>query len=152
AAPVNERPVSSHPEMFRQFVEGKAVTAILVAQAKKEGLDRSPSIRTQVERAKSAYLVQRYVAQAVPPTKIGVPTPAQLDSVTRALVSASMPQSKVGPQANIPTTYAAMPPQVQERIAADWHEKRQQALLQDEVAHLKTRLKPVVDEKLLKSI
>jgi len=152
AAQPNERPQASHEEMFHQFVEGKVVTDILVAQAKKEGIDKTPAIKTQVERAKSAYLVQKYVADAIPPSKVGMPTPAELDSVTRALVNASMSQSAVGAHANIPTTFAAMPPQVQDQIANDWREKRQQALLKDEVARLKTRMPPVVDQRLYQSI
>jgi len=150
AAPMNERP--SRPDLFRQFVEGKAVLAILVAQAKREGLDKSPEVKRQVDRAKSAYMVKKYVEQALPPSKVGMPTPAELDSVTRVLVNASMPPGAAGAHANIPTTFAAMPPQVQDQIANDWRQKRQQALLKDEVARLRTRIPPVVDQRLYQSI
>ncbi len=151
-AAVNERPLAGHDDLFHQFVEGKVITQLLVARARQEGLDKSPDVQRQVDRAKGAYLVQKYVAQALPAAKIGMPTQAELDSVTRALVSASMPQSAVGAHANIPTTFAAMPPQVQDQIANDWREKRQAALLKEEVAHIRARIPPVVDQPLFKSI
>jgi hypothetical protein len=49
-------------------------------------------------------------------------------------------------------TFAALPPQVQDQITSDWREKRQQALLKDEVARLKARTPPVVDQRLYQSI
>lgn len=154
AAAPNERPSPSHTESFRSFVEGKAITDILVAQAKQEGIDKTPAIERQLERAKSAYLVNKYIAQAIPPSAIGQPSPAVLDSVTHALVSASMKNgmSAAGAAANIPITYAALPPQVQEQVLNDWRQKRQQAVLKAEVARVKTRIPPVVDQKLYDSI
>jgi len=154
AAPQNERPPSHNAELFRTFVEGKAITSILVTQAKREGLDKTPEIRRQLDRAKSAYLVNKYVSQAVSPAAIGMPTPAELDSVTRALVSASM-QHGGGPPggaSSLPVTYASLPPQVQQQIANDWREKRQQALLKAEVAKVKSRIPPVLDQRLYDSI
>jgi len=49
-------------------------------------------------------------------------------------------------------TYAALPPQVQEQIANDWRQHRQQALLKSEVGRVKSRIPPVVDQRLFDSI
>jgi hypothetical protein len=74
-APMNERPPAGNVELAKLFVEGKAMNAILVAEAKKEKLDKSPKVVQQVERAKSSYLVNKYVEKALPPGATGTRPP-----------------------------------------------------------------------------
>lgn len=145
-SPPNERPPSNNPALVKLFIEGKAMNEIMIAEAKKEGLDKSPRVKGQLERARSAYLVNKYVEKTLPADKMGVPTPAQLDSVTRVMVGGS------GQQAPPNLTFQMLPPQVQQQIFAEYQTKQRQALLKAEVDRLKAELKPVVDDKALQSI
>lgn len=144
--PMNERPPSNNTSMVKMFVEGKAMNEILVAEAKQEGLADSPKVKGELDRARSAYLVNKYVEKTIPAGAVGFPTPAELDSTTHALVSAS------GASAPANLTFQALPPQVQQRIVSDWQTKRRQALLKAEVERLKGEIKPVVDDAALKAI
>jgi parvulin-like peptidyl-prolyl isomerase len=145
-AEVNDRPPAGNVPLAKVFVEGKAMNEILVAEAKKEKLDKSAKVTQQINRAKSSYLVNKYVEKTLPPGGVGFPTPAQLDSAMNAMVQAS------GQQAPPNLTFAALPPQLQQQIVADWQTKHRQALLKAEVERLKAELKPVVDEKAFQAI
>lgn len=137
-----ERPPLAREDAIQLFVEGHAMNDILVAEAKKQKLDTSPQVKRQLARAKAAFLVNKYLAKNLPPTSLGSPTPAELDSVTAALVQ-GMGGAGGGP---IPK-FADLPPVIQQQIANDWRDKKQQALLKAEVERLKAEIKPVVDEK-----
>jgi hypothetical protein len=77
---LNDRPPAGNVALSKMFVEGKAMNEILVTEAKKEKLDKSPKVAHQIERAKSSYLVSKYVEKTLPAGAVGFPTPAQLDS------------------------------------------------------------------------
>jgi len=143
---LNDRPPAGNVALSKMFVEGKAMNEILVTEAKKEKLDKSPKVAHQVERAKSSYLVSKYVEKTLPAGAVGFPTPAQLDSAMHAMVQAS------GQQAPPNLTFQALPPQLQQQIVADWQTKHRQALLKAEVERLKADLKPVVDDKAYQAI
>jgi hypothetical protein len=145
--PMNERPASNNVGMVKLFIEGKAMNDILVAEATREGLASSPKVREAIERAKSAYLVNKYVEKTIPMGAVGFPSQAQLDSTTKAMVGAAS-----GAHAPESITFSALPPQVQQQIVSDWQTKHRQALLKAEVARLKTELKPTIDEAALKAI
>jgi hypothetical protein len=132
--------------MVKMFIEGKAMNDILVAEAKKEGLPDSPKVKRQIDRARSAYLVNKYVEKTVPAGAIGFPAPAQLDSLTRAMIS----QGGQAAPANI--TFQMLPQQVQQQVVAEWQTKRRQAMLKAEVDRLKAEIKPVIDDKALHAI
>ena len=144
--PLNERPPANRTDLVRLFVEGKAMNEILVAEATKEGLANSPSVKRQVERARSAYLVNKFVEKNLPAGGVGFPTPAELDSTTRALVSSTQQKTPT----NI--TFQMLPPQVQQQIVADWQTKHRQAMIKAEVDRLKAEIKPVIDEKAFRAI
>jgi hypothetical protein len=144
--PMNERPPSNNVALVKLFVEGKAMNEILITEAKKEGLADSPKVKRQLDRAKSSYLVNKYVEKTLPAGAVGFPSPAVLDSVTRAMVSAT------GQAAPPNLSFKMLPPQVQQQIVADWQTKHRQALLKAEVERLKAEIKPVVDEKALQAI
>lgn len=146
AAPMNERPPAGNSALAKLFIEGKAMNEILVTEAKKEKLDQSPKVKQQIERAKSSYLVNKYVEKTLPAGAIGFPSTAELDSAMHVLVSG------MGAKAPPNLTFAALPPQIQQQIVADWQTKRRQALLKAEVDRLKAELKPVVDDKAYQSI
>lgn len=145
-SPMNERPPSNNVPMVKMFIEGKAMNDILVAEAKKEGLPDSPKVRRQIDRARSAYLVNKYVEKTMPAGAIGFPAPAQLDSLTRAMIGAG------GQAAPANITFQMLPQQVQQQVVAEWQTKRRQAMLKAEVDRLKAELKPVVDDQALQSI
>lgn len=144
--PMNERPPSNNVNMVKMFVEGKGMNEILIAEANRENLAKSPRVQGEIDRARSAYLVNKYVEKTIPVSAVGFPTPAALDSTTRALVSAS------GGAAPANLTFQALPPQVQQQIVSDWQTKRRQALLKAEVQRLKDEIKPVIDDAALKVI
>jgi hypothetical protein len=144
--PMNERPPSNNVNMVKMFVEGKAMNDILVAEATKEGLATSPRVKGALARARSSYLVQKYVEKTIPASAVGFPSPAELDSTTTALVSAA------GGHVGADLKFQALPPQVQQQIVADWQNKRRQALLNAEIDRLKAEYKPVIDEAALKAI
>ena len=106
----------------------------------------SPKVKRQIDRARSAYLVNKYVEKTVPAGAIGFPAPAQLDSLTRAMIS----QGGQAAPANI--TFQMLPQQVQQQIVAEWQTKRRQAMLKAEVDRLKAEIKPVIDDKALQTI
>ena len=137
-----ERPPLTREDAVELFVEGHAMNEILVAEAKKQKLDTSPQVKRQVARAKAAFLVNKYLEKNLSQSQLGSPTPAELDSVTDALVR-GMGGAGGGP---IPK-FADLPPVIQQQIANDWMEKKRQALLKAEVERLKAEIKPVVDEK-----
>lgn len=145
-AELNDRPPAGNVALAKLFVEGKAMNAILIAEAKKEKLDKSPKVTQQIDRAKSSYLVNKYVEKTLPPGAVGFPTPAQLDSAMNVMIQMS------GQQAPPNLTFAALPPQLQQQVVADWQTKHRQALLKAEVDRLKAELKPVVDEKAFQAI
>jgi hypothetical protein len=132
--------------MVKLFIEGKAMNEILVAEATKEGLADSPTVKGALDRARSSYLVQKYVEKTIPASAVGFPSPAELDSTTNALVNAA------GGHSGAPLTFQALPPQVQQQIVSDWQGKRRQAMLKAEVDRLKAEYKPVIDEAALKAI
>jgi parvulin-like peptidyl-prolyl isomerase len=144
--PLNERPPSSNVALVKLFVDGKAMNEIMVAEAKKEGLADSPKVRRQIDRAKSSYLVNKYVEKTLPAGAVPYPTQAVLDSVTRVMVS----QAGQGAPPNL--SFSMLPPQLQQQVVAEWQTKHRQALLKAEVDRLKLELKPVIDDKALQSI
>jgi hypothetical protein len=141
-ADAQERPPLTREDAMKMFVEGHAMNEILVAEAKQQKLDKSPQVRRQVERAKAAFLVNKYLEKNLSPTAIGSPSAAELDSVTAALV-ASMGGTGGGP---VPR-FTDLPPVIQQQIANDWTQKKRQALLKTEVERLKLEIKPVINEK-----
>ena len=144
--PMNERPPSNNANMVKMFIEGKAMNEILVAEATKEGLGDSPRVKGALDRARSSYLVQKYVEKTIPASAVGFPSPAELDSTTNALVSAAAGHAG----ANL--TFQTLPPQVQQQIVSDWQGKRRQALLKVEVDRLKAEYKPTIDQAALNAI
>jgi len=146
-APMNERPPAGNVQLAKLFVEGKAMNAILVAEAKKEKLDTSPKVAQQIARAKSSYLVNKYVEKTLPAGAVGFPSQAVLDSLTNAMISMSGAQA---PKGGI--TFQSLPPQIQQQMVAQWQTQHRQQLLKAEVDRLKAEIKPVVDEKALASI
>jgi len=145
-AELNDRPPAGNVALAKLFVEGKAMNEILVAEAKKEKLDKSPKVAQQIDRAKSSYLVSKYVEKTFPAGVVGSPTPAQLDSAMHAMIRMS------GQQAPPNLTFQALPPQLQQQVVADWQTKHRQALLKAEVERLKADLKPVIDDKAYQAI
>jgi hypothetical protein len=137
-----ERPPLVREDAVQMFIEGHAMNDILVAEAKKQKLDTSPQVKRQLARAKAAFLVNKYLEKNLSQSSLGSPTPAELDSVTAALV-AGMGGTGGGP---VPK-FADLPPVIQQQIANEWMEKKRQALLKAEVERLKAEIKPVVDEK-----
>ena len=137
-----ERPPLTREDAVKMFVEGHAMNEILIAEAKAQRLDKSPKVRRQVERAKAAYLVNTYLERNLSNANMGMPSTAELDSVTAALV-AGMGGSGGAP---VPR-FADLPPVIQQQIATDWAQKKRQALLKTEVERLKAEIKPVVNEK-----
>ena len=137
-----ERPPLTQEDAVKLFVEGHAMNEILVAEAKQLKLDRSPKVRRQVERAKAAFLVNKYLEKNLSTAQLGSPNQAELDSVTKALVQ-GMGGTGGGP---IPK-FADLPPVIQQQIANDWAQKKRQVLLKAEVERLKLEIKPVVNEK-----
>jgi parvulin-like peptidyl-prolyl isomerase len=150
AAPMNERPPSTRSDLMRQFVEGKAMSDILIAEAKKEGLDESPEVERQLSQAKTAFLVQKYIESLPRPVPIAPPTPAMLDSITQQMVNA------MGAPNASAIHFKNLPPVVQQQIVSQWQneqmQKRQQDRLKSEVERLKAEIKPVINEEALKSI
>ena len=144
--PMNERPPSNNVNMVKMFIEGKAMNEIMIAEATKEGLADSPRVKGALDRARSSYLVQKYVEKTVPASAVGFPSPADLDSTTNALVSAAAGHAG----ANL--TFQTLPPQVQQQIVSDWQGKRRQALLKVEVDRLKAEYKPTIDQAALNAI
>lgn len=137
-----ERPQLNRDDMVRMFVEGHAMNEILVTEAKAQGLDRSPQVRRQVERAKSAFLVNKYIEANLSQAQMGTPGPAELDSITAAMIA------QMGGTGGQPVPkFADLPPMLQQQIAQDWMQKKRQALLKAEVERLKAEIKPVVNEK-----
>jgi hypothetical protein len=137
-----ERPPLTREDAVRMFVEGHAMNEILVAEAKQQKLENSPQVRRQLARAKAAFLVNKYLERNLSTASLGSPTPAELDSVTSALIQ-GMGGTGGGP---VPK-FADLPPVIQQQIANEWMEKKRQALLKAEVERLKAEIKPVVDEK-----
>jgi len=137
-----ERPALTRTDLVRMFVEGHAMNEVLVAEAKTQGLADSPEVDRQVKRAQTAYLVNRYLEKNLAGSSLGTPTPAELDSVTDALVR-GMGGAGGGP---IPK-FAQLPPVIQQQIVQDWQNRKRQALLKAEVERLKAEIKPVVNEK-----
>jgi hypothetical protein len=146
-APMNERPPAGNVELAKLFVEGKAMNAILVAEAKKEKLDKSPKIAQEISRAKSSYLVNKYVEKTLPPGATGFPSAATLDSITTAMISMSGANAPKGG-----VKFQSLPPQIQQQIVSQWQTTHRQQLLKAEVERLKAEIKPVIDEKALSSI
>ena len=137
-----ERPQLNRDDMVRMFVEGHAMNEILVAEAKQQGLDKSLKVKRQVDRAKAAFLVNKYLEANMTQARLGTPSPAELDSVTAAMV-ASMGGTGGAP---VPK-FADLPPVIQQQIANDWMQKKRQAVLKAEVERLKAEIKPEVNEK-----
>jgi peptidyl-prolyl cis-trans isomerase C len=141
ATPLQERPPTTRSDLFRSYVEGKAMSDILVREAKKEGLDRSPDIARQVARARSTWLVQHFLTEALPPSALPSPTPAQLDSIVTHMVEqmgGGAPHGRIG--------FQDLPPQLQQQIVSDWQQSHRQAALKAEVERLKAEIQPRVDE------
>lgn len=137
-----ERPPLTREDAVKLFVEGHAMNEILVAEAKEQKLDKSPKVRRQVERAKAAFLVNKYLEKNLGNAQLGTPSAAELDSVTAALVAG------MGGTGGAPVPkFADLPPVIQQQIATDWAQKKRQALLKAEVERLKAEIKPVVNEK-----
>lgn len=137
-----ERPPLTREDAVKLFVEGHAMNEILVAEAKEQKLDKSPKVRRQVERAKAAFLVNKYLEKNLGNAQLGSPSAAELDSVTAALVAG------MGGTGGAPVPkFADLPPVIQQQIATDWAQKKRQALLKAEVERLKAEIKPVVNEK-----
>lgn len=137
-----ERPPLTREDAVKLFVEGHAMNEILVAEAKRQKLDKSPKVRRQVERAKAAFLVNKYLEKNLGAAKLGTPSAAELDSVTAAMVAG------MGGTGGAPVPrFADLPPVIQQQIASDWSQKKRQALLKTEVERLKVEIKPVVNEK-----
>jgi peptidyl-prolyl cis-trans isomerase C len=145
-SPMNERPPAGNVPLTKLFIEGKAMNEILVAEAKKEKLDKSAKVRQQIDRAKASYLVNKYVEKTLPMGAVGFPTEAQLDSSMKAMVAA------MGSNAPPNLTFAALPPQIQQQIVQEWQTNHRRALLKAEVDRLKADLKPKVDDKAFQSI
>ncbi len=146
AAPMNERPPSTRSDLVRQFVEGKAMSDILMAEAKREGLDKSDDVERQIGQAKTAFLVQRYIETQIPSTAAAQPTPAMLDSITKQMVTAMG-----GPNADA-IRFQNLPPVVQQQIVGQWQQQQQQQRLKAEVDRLKAEIKPAIDEEVLRAI
>jgi len=142
-----ERPPLSRDDLVRLFVEGHAMTEILVAEARAQGLDDSPNVHRQVARARTAYLVNRYLERNMSASALGSPSVAELDSTTAALV-----RGMGGPPGGPVPTFAQLPPQIQQQIVSDWQQRKRQALLKTEVDRLKAEIKPVIDEKVFAPI
>jgi hypothetical protein len=137
-----ERPPLNREDAVRLFVEGHAMNEILVAEAKQQGLDKSPKVKRQVERAKAAFLVNKYLETNMTQARLGTPSAAELDSVTAAMV-ASMGGTGGAP---VPK-FADLPPVIQQQIANDWMQKKRQAVLKAEVERLKAEIKPEINEE-----
>jgi len=142
-----ERPPLKRDDMVRLYVEGHAMNEILVAEAKAQGMADSPSVRRQLARARTAFLVNRYVERNLSASSLGSPTEAELDSVTASLV-----RGMAGPAGAPVPKFTQLPPQIQQQIVSDWQQRKRQALLKTEVDRLKAEIKPVVDEKVFANV
>ncbi len=142
-----ERPPLSRDDLVRLYVEGHAMNEILVAEAKAQGMADSPDVKRQVARARTAFLVNRYLERNLSASSLGSPTTAELDSVTAALVS-----GMGGPAGGPVPTFAQLPAVIQQQIVTDWQGRKRQALLKTEVDRLKADIKPVIDEKVFASV
>jgi hypothetical protein len=137
-----ERPQLTREDTVKMFVEGHAMNEILVNEAKQQGLDKSPKVKRQVERAKAAFLVNKYLEKNLSQAQLGTPSPAELDSVTAAMVAG------MGGTGGRPTPrFSDLPPVIQQQIANDWMQRKRQALLKAEVERLKAEIKPEIDEE-----
>ena len=137
-----ERPPLSRDDLVRLYVEGHAMNEILLAEAKAQGMGDSPEVRRQLARARTAFLVNRYLERNLSASSLGSPTTAELDSVTAVLV-----RGMGGPAGGPVPTFAQLPAVIQQQIVSDWQQRKRQALLKTEVDRLKTEIKPVIDEK-----
>jgi hypothetical protein len=137
-----ERPQLTREDTVKMFVEGHAMNEILVNEAKQQGLDKSPKVKRQVERAKAAFLVNKYLEKNLSQAQLGTPSPAELDSVTAAMVAG------MGGTGGRPAPrFSDLPPVIQQQIANDWMQRKRQALLKAEVERLKAEIKPEIDEE-----
>ncbi len=142
-----ERPPLSRDDLVRLYVEGHAMNQILVTEAKAQGMADSPEVKRQVARARTAFLVNRYVERNLSASSLGSPTTTELDSVTAALV-----QGMGGPAGGPVPTFAQLPAVIQQQIVTDWQQRKRQVLLKTEVDRLKADIKPVIDEKVFASV
>jgi hypothetical protein len=140
---MQDRPPSNRADLFKVFLEGKAMSDILVREARKEGIDRDPKVKRQLEQLKTGYLVQSYLAKAVGmPSQ---PTLAELDSLTAVMVAASG-----GAPQNI--HFQQLPPQAQQQVAQALQEEKQKQLVKQAIAKAKAELQPYVNEKALEAV
>jgi hypothetical protein len=137
-----ERPTANRTDLFKPFVEGKAMLDILVTEAKKEGIDRSPKVERRMRQERTSMLVNLFLSKAALPP---APTMAELDSTTAALVAA-----QGGPASGI--TYAALPPQVQRQIEDQLQASKQRAMVLETVKREKEKLQPKLNEKVFEGI
>lgn len=137
-----DRPPSNRSDLFKTYVEGKAMVDILVREAKKEGIDKTPKVARLLRQERTRRLVQDFLTKASLPAP---PTLAELDSVTAALVAAQ----GGAPQ---PIHYGDLPPQIQQQIQQQLQESKQKDIVRATVEREKSALKPKVDEKVFDSI
>ena len=142
-----ERPPLSRSDLVRLYVEGHAMNEILVTEAKAQGLADSPNVRRQVARARTAYLVNRYLETQHVGLVARLAQRGRARSITAALV-----RGMGGPAGGPVPTFAQLPPQIQQQIVSDWQQRKRQELLKTEVDRLKAEIKPVIDEKVFAPI
>lgn len=153
AAPPIERPSIQRSDLLRQFVEGKAMSDILMTEARSEGLDKSPEVARQIQQTRTAYLVDRYIQNSIARTPAAMPTPAQLDSITQHQLNQMNQMGPDGAKARPKDIhFASLPPMVQQQIIGMWQREQQQVRLKAEVDRLKAELKPVIDQNVFRAI
>jgi parvulin-like peptidyl-prolyl isomerase len=139
---LRERPPTNRTDLFKTYVEGKAMVDILVAEAKKEGIDHTPKVERAIKHERTSLLVNLFLTKMPPPP---APTLAELDSTTSALVAA-----QGGPAASI--HYANLPPQIQKQIEDELQKSKQRTLAQATLKREKEKLQPKVNDKVFDAI
>jgi hypothetical protein len=141
SAPQDLPPVN-RGELIKTYVEGKAMIDILVREAKKEGVDKTPKVARALRQERTRFLVQQYLAKAAAPA---APTMAELDSVTAAMVAAQG-------GAPVPVHYRDLPREYQAQIEQMLNASKQKDVVKDAIAKAKAELKPQVNEKVFDGI
>lgn len=144
---IQDRPPTTRTDLFKTFVEGKAMTDILVREAKSEGLDKRDKIRRTIDQSRTRWLVEHYLSKVMP--QVESPTPAELDSVTAAMVAARGGAPSAGQPA---IHFKDLPPAIQQQISTELQGQKQKKLVKVTVDRLRAELKPKVNEKVFDAI